>query len=445
MRYVKHLLLISLFCVVSVLHAQQQTKLSICLEQGKKEYISHDYARAQETFERCLKLDRENVDTLLSLGGICLMRDDLNGAKSYFSEALQDMKKTSPYFSYTYSMLGDIALKQKDNYQALNYYNQSLRYNRANVNSLVGKGVVAEALGHQKAAANIYQIALAVEPLNLIARKRLISLEPIYFSNEEMLDAMKQRYAVMPDKTELSEDDRELFQKIHTAEQRGGTGYLKRKYTFLPADYTATLFKDTSFSRDVLTLSGYNAMQKQIAQDAIAVFQQAGVRMQDVFDLRDLRGHKIFLEDSTLTDSGLKVYTDALNGKRTFLLKGEAVPLTQVELNKINERVDELKTKGYSEINRAELALIKQQTNCSEETLRKNMGMYILPVNKTSKRYFVISKPIDDDKKSAPWYYVASYRARKNPSIEVPKNTLIETYKNWNYKLCSASDGELLE
>ncbi len=444
MRYIKALLIVSLWIGLFPLHAQQ-TKLAICLEQGKKEYLARDYARAQSTFERCLKLDQTNVDTLLSLGGICLMQDDLSGAKNYFTEALRDMKNPSPYWSYTYSMLGDIALKQKNNYEALDYYNHSLYYNRANVNSLVGKGVVAETLGHQKAAADIYQIALAVEPLNLIARKRLIALEPLYFSNEEMLEAMKQRYAVLPDKTELSDNDRHLFQRIHNAEQRGGIDYLKRKYTLLPADYMATLFKDTSLSRDVLTLSGYNAMQKQIAQDAIGVFQKAGVMLKDVFDLRDLRGHKIFLEDSTLTESGLQVYTDALNGKRTFLLKGEAVPLTQTEQNKINEKAKEVQDKGYTEISRTELNLIKQQTNCSEDTIRKYMGMYVLPVNKTTKRYFVISGEVSDPRKGVPWYYVASYRARKNPAIEVPKNTLVETYQNWNYKLCSSADGELLE
>ena len=443
MHYVKGLFIVSLFIMGQPLWGQ--TKLSVCLEQGKKEYVSRDYARAQKTFERCLKLDQNNVDTLLSLGGICLMREDLNGAKTYFSEALQDMKRTSPYWSYTYSMLGDISLKQKNNRQALDYYNQSLRYNRANVNSLVGKGVTTESLGHQKIAADIYQIALAVEPLNLIARKRLIALEPIYFNDEEILEAMKQRYAVSPDKTELSQEDRTLFQKIHAAEQRGGIDYLKRKYTFLPADYIATLFKDTSFSREVLTLNGYNAMQKQIGQDAIVVFQRAGVPLKDVFDLRDLKGKKIFLEDSTLTDSGLQVYKDALSGKRTFLLPNEQVPLSQSDLAQIQEQAQEIEKNGYSEITKAELNYIKTQTNCSEETLRKNMGVYALAVTKNTNRYFVISKPVTDDKKGVPWYYVASYRSRKNPSIEVPKNKLVETYQSWKFKLCSSADGELLE
>ncbi len=444
MRYLKPILLINLFCVCSgALWGQSQ--LSACLEQGKKEFSGRDYARARKTFERCLKLDKRNAETLLSLGGVSLTQDDLDGARSYFLEALKHMKRTSPYLSYTYSMLGDIALKKQQNKAALAYYNRSLEYNEANVNSLVGKAVIVEAQGDQKGAARIYQTALAVEPLNLIARKRLIALEPVYFNDEEMLEALKQRYAVLPDKTELSAGDRELFGKIHSAEQRGGIDYLKGKYPLLPADYTATLFKDTGFARDVLTLSGYNAMQKQIGQDAITVFQKAGVRVQDVFDLRDLKGNKIFLPDSTLNDSGLFVYNEALQGRRMFLLPNEAVPPTQEYLDKVAARVKELERNGYTEISRTELAVIKQQTNCSDETLRRHMGLYMLNVTKNDKRYFVIRRETSDAKKGVPWYYVARYRARRNPSVQVPRNSLAEMYSSWNYKLCSSVDGELLD
>ena len=421
-----------------------QTKLAICLEQGKNEYLSRDYSHAKTTFERCLRMDPHNVDTLLSLGGLSLTQDQLSTAKTYFTHALQNMQRSSPYFSYTYSMLGDISLKQQDNLDALRYYNQSLSYNRANVNSLVGKGVITESMGDKKEAAAIYQTALAVEPLNLIARKRLIALEPIYFNDEEMLDAMKQRYAVLPDKEKLSDDDRVLFQKIHTAEQRGGIDYLKEKYPNLPADYTAVLFKDTSFAREVLTISGYNAMQKQIAQDAIVVFQKAGVPLKDVFDLRDLRGNKIFLEDSTLTESGMQVYQQALNGRRMFLLPNERVPATAAELKKEAQQVQDLKEQQYTEISATELNLIKQQTNCSEETLNKYLGLRTMNF-KNGKRHFVYTGKTTHAKRGLSWYYVAAYRSRKNKAIEVPENSLAENARTWNYQICSSVDGELLE
>lgn len=445
MRYLKQILLVNLLVLPVCGGLRAQEPLAACLEQGKKEFAGRDYALARVTFERCLTLDASSVDALLSLGGVSLTQEDLNGAKNYFLAALKNMNRTSPYLSYTYSMLGDIALKQQQNKAALAYYDRSLGYNAANVNSLVGKAVIVEAQGDKKGAAEIYKTALAVEPLNLIARQRLVALEPLYFTNEEMLDALKQRYAVLPDKTELSDTDRELFGKIHAAEQRGGIDYLKGKYAKLPSDYVVTLFKDTDFAREVLTVSGYNALQKQIGQDAIAVFQKMGVHIQDVFELRNLKGVKIFLPDSTLTDSGLFVYNEALQGRKAFLLPKESVPPTQEFLEKVAARVKELEQNGYAEISRAELAMIKQQTNCSDETLRRRMGLYVLSVSKTDKRYFVLARDVSDPRKGVPYYYVALYRSRKNPSVRVPRNSLVEMYSSFNYKVCSSADGELLE
>ncbi len=442
MRYFKLFLLINFLLCCTRLTAQ--TPLGVCMEQGKKEFASQDFVRARTSFLKCLQLDSKNVDALLSLGGVCLKQDDLDGAQNYFLAALKHMKRSSPYLSYTYSMLGDISLKKGQSKAALAYYNRSLSFNEAYVNSLVGKAVITQAQGDPKAAAEIYKTALAVEPLNLIARQRLVALEPVYFSDGEMLEALKQRYAVLPDKEELSSSDRELFVKMHSAEQRGGIEYLKEKYPKLPADYTAVLFKDTRFAREVLTLSGYNALQKQIGQDAIGVFQKAGVRMQDVFDLRDMKGQKIFLPDSSLTDSGFFVYTEALQGRKAYLLPKEAVPPTQDFLDKIAKRVDELHKNGYVEISRSELEVVKQQTACSDETLRKHLGVYVLSVTKNEKRYFVLSRDTKNDYKNAPYYFVQRYRARRNPSVRPPENKLVERYTLWNLKLCSV-DGDLLE
>ena len=357
MRYVKPTLLFSALLLTYIPASFAQTQLSACLEQGKKEFAIRDYTHARTTFERCLKLDPQNVDTLLSLGGVALTQDNLDQARRYFHRAIGNMDRTSPYFSYTYSMLGDIAFKQNQPQTALTYYERSLGYNRANVNSLVGKAVIIENQGDQKTAAKLYETALAVEPLNVVARKRLIALEPVYFSDEEMLAALKQRYAALPDKKELSAADRELFNRIHSAEQRGGIEYLKSKYPVLPPDYVITLFKDTDFAREVLTVGGYNALQKQIGQDAVAVFQKMNVRTQDVFDLRDLKGNKIFLPDSTLTDSGFFVYNEALQGRKAYLLPSEDVPPTEADLAKVESLVADLGKSGYTEISRTELSL----------------------------------------------------------------------------------------
>ena len=155
-----------------------QTTLSSCLEQGKAQYANTQYDQAAKTFERCLDLDNNNVEAHLSLAGVLLTQNDLSKAQEHFEAAIKNMKRSSPYWSYTYSMLGDIALREQKQKDALNMYQKSLQYNPANVNSLIGKGVVLETQGNVQGAADAYQAALAVEPLNVIARQRLIVLEP---------------------------------------------------------------------------------------------------------------------------------------------------------------------------------------------------------------------------------------------------------------------------
>lgn len=441
MHYVKKSLWINLPVLCLCAAAYGQSPLSACLEQGKKEFAGKDYVRARSTFERCLKMDQMNVDALLSLGGVSMTLEDLPAARGYFLNALKHMQRSSPYLSYTYSMLGDIAFKQHQNKTALAYYERSLSFSESNVNSLVGKAIIIEAGGDPKSAAQIYQTALAVEPLNVVARKRLIALEPVYFTDDETLEALKQRYAAMPDQKTVSERDKDLFSKIHSAEQRGGAAYLKEKYSPLPSDYTVKLFKDTGFEREVLTLAGYNALQKQIGQDAIAVFQKAGVRLQDVFELRNMRGEKIFLPDSTLTDDGFFVYNEALQGRKAFLLPNES---SRQEQDIASSRAQTLEKSGYTEISREELAWLKTNTNCSEDTLRQSLGLYILPINQTEKRYFVYNKSGASAQRGVSWYYVAKMRSRRDPSLRPKSNAYVQEYESLGYKVCSSASGELL-
>lgn len=452
MPYIKPILLLNLaFCFLAVSAQGAQDSLASCLEKGKQEFVSQqqktfprrDYEPARKTFERCLKLDPDNVDTLLSLGGVAMEQNHLSAAEAYFLRAIKNMPRTSPYWSYTYSMLGDIAFKQNRTNDAMKYYEKSLEYNKAYVNSLVGKAVILENRGNIQEAARAYKVALAVEPLNVVARRHLTALEPAYFTDEEMLDALKQRYAVSPDKQTLSEEDRNLFRKIHSAEQRGGLDYLKGKYKTPPTDYIVTLFKGTDFARDVLTLNGYNALEQQIGQDAVAVFQKMKVPAKDVFKLRDKKGEKIFLPDNTLTNSGFYVYNEALRGRKEFLLPDESVPPTPQELAGLAARVEELYRNGYTEISEAELAFVTKQSNCSEKTLRQDMGLYVLKTG-SDTRYFVPAGETADPTKGVAYYYVAHYRARRQPNIRLPRNRMVEEYHSYGFTVCSAVDGSLL-
>lgn len=434
-------LLLVFLSTVSPAQQTAEQKLLSCLEQGKSQYTNSQYTQAIATFKRCLSLDPDNVESHLSLAGVLLTQEQLPAAQEHFEAALENMKRSSPYWSYTYSMMGDIALKQRAPKEALDKYQKSLQYNPANVNSLIGKGIILEMKGDTQSAAEAYQSALAVEPLNMIARQRLINLEPEYLTDEDMLTALKQRHALKPEVTELTDKDRELFNNIHLAEQRMGVEYIKNKYGTRGHDYIVTLNKDTDFAREMLTLNGYNALQKSMGQDAVAVFGKLKIPLQEIFLLRDKQGKPVFTPQSTLTEEGFLVYTQALQGKKEYLLSNQALPLTEREIKKAHQRAQALIQKGYMEISRAELKMLETETLCSEDTLKKELGVYYLPVSKKLYRYFVHTK---DKKplKTVPYYYVMKSRKKRNPKLELPKNEVIEYHQYYHYTIC-LSDGNL--
>lgn len=435
----------SLLCALCAATAAAAPEtMTACLEQGKKAYADKQISQAKDIFTRCVKINPSNEQAQLSLAGALLTLDDLDGAEKAFQTALKRMNRTSPYLSYTYSMLGDIALKRRQNKEALAWYGKSLEINPANVNSLVGKGVITEYQGDNQGAAEFYRSALAVEPLNLVARKRLINLEPEYMTDAEILSALKQRYAVKPEVKELSDENRALFAAIHRAEQRRGVDYLKNKYPKMPPEFTVTINRNTDFQREMLTLAGYTALEKHIGQDALSVFQRAGVPIKDVFALRNMRGEKVFKEDSTLTDAGFTVYTEALQNRKTFLLPSESLPPTPEFLAQVARREKELKDAGYLEISRSELKMIENQTHCSEETLFNKLGIYVLPINKNTRRYFVLARTPKDPLKGVPYYYLMKAHSKRNPKVKVPRNSLIESYALYGYTVC-LDDGNLLQ
>ena len=72
-------------CLLTPVSSFAADKVSACVESGKTLYAAKNYTKAKETFTRCVKMDASNVDALLSLAGVLLTQDDLNGAEKYFN------------------------------------------------------------------------------------------------------------------------------------------------------------------------------------------------------------------------------------------------------------------------------------------------------------------------------------------------------------------------
>ena len=421
--------------------------VSSCLQDGKVLFEAKQFEKAKQQFEQCVKTYPSMPETYLSLAGVLFQTNDLTGAETQFQNALKKMEKDSPYISYVYSMLGDIAVKQQKNAQALVWYDKSLSANPANVNSLIGKGIISEHNGHYKNAAEVYEKALSYEPSNLLARKRLINLEPFYFDDEQISRALAQRSVFsITDIPKITEKERDLFRHIHQAEQRRGTDYLKNKGQNMFPEYIVTIYKNTPLERDLLTNKGYQLLQKYLGQDAVTAFQKAGVPTKDVFSLRDLKGADIFDKKGFLTDEGYYAYVHTINGKKSFLLPHEDVPATERDLRRAERIATRLKERGYIEISRAEYNMLLDVTNCSEETLKEDLDVRPVAITKHCLRYFVQAKeaPTENSLKSVPYYYVMLERSKKNPSIKVPRNALVEYQKLFGHAEICLDDGKPL-
>ena len=97
------------------------------------------------------------------------------------------------------------------------------------------------------------------------------------------------------------------------------------------------------------------------------------------------------------------------------------------------------------EISSKELKFIEKQTKCSLETLRKDMGVYVLPVTKSDKKYFVLTtEQKEDPKKGVPYYYLMKEKSKYDSSVKVPKNSLVQSYEYYGYAVCF-DDGKLMD
>jgi len=393
--------LLLLSCCSSFLQAQS------CLKESKKFFSEKDYISAEHTLDRCPAEDKKNPNVQISLGGIKLMLGKYDDAGAYFENALKIMPKNSPYFAYVYSSLGDIAMRKNQTAKALQLYENSLRYESANLNALVGYGLTLEKTGQKAEAAKNYQKALNIDFSNLEARKGLIRLEPDCLTEKEKLEALKDRNIIAPEALTFTEVDMDLLRKILKAERGSSIEYLSMKFgNMLPEGTYFEKNPNTFYARKMLTLNGYNLLMEKLSKDATDFFRSQKIVVSELFSLADLNGRPIFNEQGILTDEGLVAYNKSLKGKKAYLLPGEKASVIR---DKELALVKELLAKGYEEVTRLEFQYVEQETLCPESTLVRSVRCRTVGEGK-DKRYFVPAGPDDTPPFTVPLMFVEEYR-----------------------------------
>lgn len=411
-------LIISFLFLSNFAFAQDTQK---CLDKSKEFFEQKEYSYAQKTLEDCLKTDPKNIDILVSLGGVCMKQNNFDEALIYFKESLKSMKKTSPYVSYVYTRIGDCYTRKQDFNKAANYYEASLKFEPANINSLVGKGICEEKKGNIQQAAEYFKKALAVDFTNLIARERLIALEPQILNHEEIINTMKERNILDPNAIDYQRQDFDLLTKMIKAEKDNAITYLSSKYNGkIPPGLVVEQFPGKVYARKMLSYSGYKDLMFLLSKDAIDFFIKQGAYKSEILKLRDLSGNNIFDEKGFLTDDGMLAYTLSLNGQKAYLLPSEPLPSGYKKAEVI---VQKLLRQGYTEITTSEYAYLMETSRCNEKTLVEKLGVKIVNAAPGKNRFLVIVPPNMAKIKEFPYNIVQERRKEKKGSSTAPVYT----------------------
>ena len=405
------LMVLFLFCF-NISFAQNSQE---CLNKSKEFFEQKEYSYAQKSLEDCLKKEPKNVNILVSLGSVCMKQNNFDQAIVYFKQALQNMTKQSPYISYVYSRMGDAYTHNKDFSKAANYYEASLQFEPANINSLVGKGVCEEQKGNLFVAADYFKKALAVDFTNIVARRRLIALEPDILSHEELLATMKERNILDPHAVDYQQQDLDLLKKMLKAEKDRALKYLDEKYEGkIPPGLIVEKYPGKIYSRKMLSYSGYKDLMFLLSKDAIDFFLKQGVYKSEILKLRDFEGNNIFNDKGLLTDEGMKAYTLSLSGQKAYLLPSQPLPSGAKKADII---VKQLIKQGYEEITNTEYAYLIETSRCSESTLVNKLGVKIVPISQNQRRFLVVVPPNVIKIKEFPYNIVLGKRKEKNDSF----------------------------
>ncbi|MDR0645597.1 MAG: hypothetical protein LBG46_00995 [Elusimicrobiota bacterium] len=417
-----------------------------CLNLGKESFNEKEFAHAEEVFKDCLKQNPSDINVLLSLGGTQIVLGKFNEASPHLLRARQLMltNKSLSHFAYVNSLLGDIAMRKPDIKEAALYYDAALRVQPANINSLVGKGITEEKSGRINEAVSLYRRALAVDFTNIVARERLIALEPDILNDEELLLSMKERNIADPAASSFNEQEKALLSKMLTAEKNKAMDWLSGKYGGkIPKGFIVERDGGKIYARKMLTLLGYEDLINHLSAEAKQFFLDRKILPGDIFKLKNFDGKPVFDDKGILTDEGMDVYTKGLNGIIAYVKPGELLPSTIAEIDALATRY---KKQGYSEISTPEFLWLMRHTQCSEETLLKDVNVKVINISAAIKRIFVVS----DEKKAfcsnpflciLPYYYISEERKNKAES-NVPVYSCLFGECSVELKLC-LKDGTL--
>lgn len=374
------------------LDSAQQAELGRCISSGQELFASGKNAESEAQFRKCLDIQPADENSRISLAGVLMVQNKLDESRREFELVSRMLAANSPLRAYSFSRLGDIAMKQGATPDAAGFYRQAIAVDPNDVNAQVGLGRCLEISGDMPGAHAAYGKGLSLEPGNPVAHDGLRRTETFVMTDPEILTELKERKAVASAKKELAPQDKELFNQMRSAEEMGAVDYLKRKLNRLPPTYICEKTVSAGDLRLMLTWTGYVIYRRQLTKDSLAFFERKGLPLKTIMQLKDMKGQPLFEKGGLLSYDGMQVYYYALIGEKRYLLPSDPLPPEAVALlSAEDQRIVALRKEGYMEINAMEYGWLLRYTDCSEETFTGELSGKIITMPNKEQRYFIDS------------------------------------------------------
>ena len=364
--------------------APKPATFEACARDAAEAERNNEIAAAAEKLSACAALAPQNARVRYDRANLLLRLGKYEPAVEEYQRAAGLFVKNSPQAPGGQPGAGDRSLaaschvkiaqtwdKLGDREKVISHYQKALDINKNDLNALLGLAAAYEARPDLAAAAALYQRALKADPANARAKARLEELNFGLLSDAELLAELKERRAADAAKTELSEEDRETVRNMREAERHGAVDFLKSKMLLMRG---FTVSRETQAgTKLLLTQAGFRTYHGHLTRDAVQLFEKKGIRLQDVFVLKDLKGKPIFDPAGKLTGDGMTAYWQARDGAKSWLLPHEAPPAPPDAAPPVKEKdppeVGRAERDGYREISEPEYSWLLQATECPELTL----------------------------------------------------------------------------
>ncbi|MCX5783239.1 MAG: tetratricopeptide repeat protein [Elusimicrobia bacterium] len=370
----------------------QNLRLNVCMKEAARHFEKGDYPSAEDSFRQCLKMEPKSPAAHVSLAGTLLLQNKLYEAEKEFRLCEKLYPAGSAVLGYCFSRLGDIKNKTDKKDEAAQFYKKAVELDPQELNAHVGLGKYYEDKKQWGFAERYYRAGLSRDQSNETAVWGLRHAQTYLMMPSEILSELKERRAAVLEKTELTDEDKQLFFQMRDAEQMRGVSYLKSNVGKISPRQLLEKRDEFGNYRYLFTLEGFNFYKRYITNAAVKYFQKQKIPVGVIFKLRTLNGNPVFDRSGLLSSDGMEVFYFTLINEKKYLLPGEtATASAEASTPDFDDeaRAQEIIKKGYTEITELEYTWLAGYTLCSLDTFKDKLAMQVLSQKHGPDRYFV--------------------------------------------------------